>query len=320
MGHHDPTMPWRLADIPDLSGRIAVVTGANGGLGLETARILARRRAHVVMAVRDPGRGETARDSVLRTVPSGSLELVALDLASLESVRTAAAALAIAHPRIDILVNNAGIMATPWRTSPDGHELQLAVNHLGHFALTAALLSSLARSTAGRIVSLTSTGRFRARPLDLDDPRMERGYDAWLAYGRSKLAALQFAVELHARLSSAGLPVRSVAADPGFARTDLQARSVREVPALGQRFFAAFVDRFGSSPQRGAMPQLRAATDPTAPGGALYALRLVLRGDPVRVPVIARHMGAGDRARMWHASETLTGVRFDLPDPKPAER
>ncbi|HET7726615.1 MAG TPA: oxidoreductase [Candidatus Limnocylindrales bacterium] len=313
-------MAWRLADIPDLSGRVAVVTGANGGLGLETARVLARRRAHVVMAVRDPARGEAARDTVLRSVPAASLEIVELDLASLESVRAAAGRVAAAHPTIDILVNNAGIMATPRRMSPDGHELQLAVNHLGHFALTAALLPALARSAAGRIVSLTSTGRFRARPLDLDDPRMERGYDAWLAYGRSKLAALQFAVELHARLSAAGLPVRSVAADPGFARTDLQARSVREAPALGQRFFAVFVDRFGSTPLRGAMPQLRAATDPTAPGGALYALRFLLRGDPVRVPVIARHLGPGGRARMWHASESLTGMRFELPAERPTER
>lgn len=314
------TMPWRLTDIPDLAGRVAVVTGANGGLGLETARVLANRRAHVVMAVRDLGRGEAARRAVLRSVRAASTELVALDLASLDAVAAGAAGIAATHPTIDILVNNAGIMATPWRTSPDGHELQLAVNHLGHFALTARLLPSLARSTAGRVVSLTSTGRFRARPLDLDDPGMERGYDAWLAYGRSKLAALQFAVELDARLSSAGLGVRSLAADPGFARTDLQARSVREAPALGQRFFAAFVRGFGSTALRGAMPQLRAATDPSAPGGALYGLRFVLRGDPVRVPALAPHMGAADRARMWHASETLTGVRFDLSVPRPDGR
>ncbi len=306
-------MAWTLKEIPDLRDRVAVVTGANGGLGFETARVLARHGAHVVMAVRSVERGAAARDAIARMQPSASLELAALDLASLDAVHGAGTRLAAAHPRIDILVNNAGVMATPRRTTVDGHELQLAVNHLGHFVLTERLLASVAASDDGRIVSLTSSGRFFSQPIDLDDPTMERAYDAWRAYGRSKLATLQFAIELDVRLRAVGSGVRSVAADPGFARTDLQARSVREEPGLGQRFFHAFVRSVGSGALRGAMPQLRAAVDPGAEGGALYGLRFMLRGDPVPVRRLrGSQLGPSDRAAMWAASEELTGAKFDV--------
>ena len=305
-------MGWRIDDIPDLGGRVAVVTGANGGLGYETVRALARKGARVVMAVRSPAKGEASRARILAEAPASSLEVVTLDVASLASVRDAATAILAAHPRIDILVNNAGVMGIPRRESVDGHELQLATNHLGHFALTALLLPALLRSDRGRVVAITSTGRFLGRTVDPGDVAMRRSYDPWRAYGRAKLAACQMTVELDRRLVAAGATVRAMAADPGFSHTDLQARSAREARGISQRFFDVTVGWFGSSPAQGALPQLRAATDPTARGGALYALRFVVRGAPVRLPYMVWSLGDRDRATLWTVSERETGVTFDV--------
>jgi NAD(P)-dependent dehydrogenase (short-subunit alcohol dehydrogenase family) len=190
--------------------------------------------------------------------------------------------------------------------------MQFAFNHLGHFALTALLMPSMLRSDAGRVVSVTSTARFLGRTVDPHDPSMEKGYGPWRAYGRAKLAAAQFTVELDRRLATAGAPVRALAADPGFARTDLQANSARQKPGLSQRFFDASVRRVGSTPERGALPQLRAATDPRASGGALYALRFVMRGAPVRFPYLSPFLGEKSRATLWTVSERETGVPFDV--------
>jgi len=305
-------MGWSTADIGDLAGRIAVVTGANGGLGLETARELARNGAHIVMAVRDPEKAATARDALTAEIPGASLELVTLDLGSLESVHTAASALLAAHPVVDILVNNAGVMGIPYRTTADGFEMQLGVNHLGHFALTALLAPALLRSRGARVVSITSFGRFLGRPIDPADLSMERRYDPWRAYGRSKLANLQFAVELNRRLAAAGSPAKAIAADPGFSHTDLQANSARETRGLSQRFFDTTVGWFGTTPAKGALPQLRAAADPRAVGGALYGLRFVIGGPSVRNRHLVRSMKPTDLAAMWTISEQMTGIRFDV--------
>jgi NAD(P)-dependent dehydrogenase (short-subunit alcohol dehydrogenase family) len=308
-------MSWNLRDVPDLAGRVAVVTGANGGLGFETARVLAGHGAHVVMAARNPERAAAARARILAEVPRASLQLAGLDTGSLESVRSVATALATEHHRIDILVNNAGVMAVPRGLSHDGHELQLAVNHLGHFALTALLAPNLLRSPAGRVVSITSTGRFIGGPVDPGDPDMTRGYGSWAAYGRSKLAAAQLTVELQRRLEIAGVGgrTRAIAADPGFSRTGLQVRSARESQGLSHRFFEMVVRRIGSTPAHGALPQIRAATDPDAVGGALYGLRLVIRGGCVRVPYLVRGLEPASTRALWELSEHVTGVRFDLP-------
>jgi NAD(P)-dependent dehydrogenase (short-subunit alcohol dehydrogenase family) len=305
-------MPWSLADIPSLAGRTAVVTGASGGLGYQTARVLARRGAHVVMVARSAERAAEARDRILRESPGASLEIAPLELATLDAVGAAGDAIAAAHPVVDILVNNAGVMATPYRTTVDGHELQLGVNHLGHVALTARLLPSVLRAPAGRIVWLTSTGRFLGPSLDLDDPNLERGYEPWAAYGRSKRAALQVALELDARLVEAGAHARSLAADPGFAHTDLQAHSAREAPGIGQRFFHWFVQQTGSTPLRGAMPQVRAATDPSLPGGTLVALRWIMRGAPAPFPLLGPGMDPATRRRVYEASEQLAGARLEV--------
>ncbi len=306
-------MGWTTADIPDLTGRVAVVTGANGGLGLEVARELARKGGHVVMASRDQAKAESARAAVQRELPDASVELQPLDLASLASVRGAAASILAAHPRIDILVNNAGVMGIPERRTEDGFEMQLGVNHLGHFTLTARLLPALLQSTGARVVSVTSTGRHAGRPLDPDNPHLSGRYDPWRAYGQSKLANLHFALELDRRFRAAGLPARSIVVHPGFANTDLQARSVRETGGgLSQRFFRAAVRRFGMTPAQGALPLLRAATDPTAVGGALYTPRWVNWGPPVRRPMLGRSRNKDALTILWQVSERETGVRFGI--------
>ena len=304
-------MGWTTANIPHLAGKVAVVTGASGGLGLETTRELARHGAHVVMAVRNPEKAAAARDALIAGIPGASLELASLDLASLASVREAAETVLAGHPVIDILVNNAGVMGIPYRETADGFEMQLGVNHLGPFALTALLAPALLRSRGARVVAVSSTGRFLGRPIDPTDPRMRR-YDPWRAYGRSKLADLQFAVELSRRLAAAGAPAKACAADPGFSHTDLQAHAAREARGLSQRFFDTTVGWFGTTPAKGALPQLRAATDPRAEGGTLFGLRFVVGGPPVRNPYLVRGMKPRDLAAMWAISEQMTGIRFDV--------
>ncbi len=305
-------MGWSAADIPDLSSKVAVVTGANGGLGLEVARELARKHAHVLMAVRVLAKAEAARASILEELEA-SLELVPLDLASLASVREAAARILAGHPRIDILVNNAGVMGIAERQTQDGFEMQLGVNHLGHFALTALLMPAVLRSDDARVVSVTSTGRHSPGELDPENPHLEGRYDPWRAYGQSKLANVRFALELEARFRSAGASGRSIVVHPGFVNTDLQARSVRETGGgRSQRFFRAAVRRFGMTPARGSLALLRAATDPSVKGGALYTPRWVNWGPPVRRPLFRRARKPAARATLWEVSERETGIRFDV--------
>jgi NAD(P)-dependent dehydrogenase (short-subunit alcohol dehydrogenase family) len=307
-------MAWTAAKIPDQSGAVAVVTGANGGLGLEVARELARKGGHVVMAARDQAKAEAAVASIRDQVPGASLELEPLDLASQASVREAAKRILAGHGRIDILVNNAGLMAVPERRTEDGFEMQLAVNHLGHFTLTALLLPALLASDGARVVSVTSTGRHSGRPLDPADPHLAGSYEPWRAYGQSKLASVHFALELDRRFRAAGTPARSIVVHPGFANTDLQARSVRETGGgRSQRFFRGAVRRVGMTPAQGALPLLRAATDPGAVGGALYTPRWVNWGPPVRRPLLRRTRNRDAMTTLWRVSERETGTTFDVP-------
>ncbi len=305
-------MAWTASDIPDQTGKVAVVTGANGGLGLETARELARKGAHVVMAARNLDKAAAARDDILSEVADASLAVVPLDLASLESVREAGRKIAADHPIVDILVNNAGVMALPERESADGFEMQFGTNHLGHFVLTGLLMPSLLAAPAGRVVTVTSTARHFGRTVDPGNPHLRGAYEPWRAYGQSKLANHQFAVELHRRLEAAGARVRSFVAHPGFANTGLQATSARESGGgRSQEFFHGAVGRFGMSPARGALPQLRAATDPDAHGGELYAPRWVNAGVPVRRPFL-RGRSARAATTLWEVSERETGFGFDV--------
>lgn len=307
-------MAWSARDIPDLSGRIAVVTGANGGLGLETARALAAAGARVAMAARDPRKTAAAEASIKSTHPGAALDVVPLDLASLASVRGAAERILGLYDRIDILVNNAGVMAIPERRTDDGFEMQFGVNHLGHFALTALLLPALLRTEGARIVSVTSTAHHMGRAVDPENPHLHGRYGPWRAYGQSKLANFHFAIGLQRRFEAAGARASSLLAHPGLSNTDLQAVSVRESGGGGsQRFFHVLAGRAGMTPADGALPQLRAATDPAARGGEFYAPRFVNNGPPVR-RTIFRRIGL-ERAieKLWQVSERETGIRLQVP-------
>jgi NAD(P)-dependent dehydrogenase (short-subunit alcohol dehydrogenase family) len=306
-------MAWTPADIPDQTGRVAVVTGANTGLGFHTALQLARQGAHVVMAARNRDKAAAAQIEIDSRVQDASLEIRRLDLASLSSVGDFAEQVLSDHDRIDILVNNAGVMGTPRRETADGFELQFGTNHLGHFALTALLLPALLRAAEARVVSVTSTGRFFPGKLDPDDPHLTRNYGPWRAYGQSKRANAHFAIELDRRLRAAGAPVASLVADPGYSNTDLQAQSFRSTGGRGrsQRFFHVWVQRVGVSPAAGALPQLRAATDPRAQGGELYAPRWISAGPPVRFPMLTPARKALET--LWRVSERETAVQFTIP-------
>jgi NAD(P)-dependent dehydrogenase (short-subunit alcohol dehydrogenase family) len=304
---------WTAADIPDQTGRTAVVTGANGGLGLETARALAAAGAHVVMAARNPEKADAAVADIRSTVREPSLELVALDLASQASIRAAAEKVLAAHERIDILVNNAGVMGIPERRTEDGFEMQFGVNHLGHFALTALLMPALLRADAARIVTVTSTAHHMGRAVDPENPHLHGNYEPWKAYGQSKLANFHFGIGLQRRLAAAGAPAASLIAHPGLSNTDLQAVSVRETGGgRSQRFFHVLAGRTGMSPEAGARPQLRAATDPDAKGGDFWAPRFFNNGPPVRRPILRRIGLDTAIARLWEVSERETGLTIDV--------
>ena len=306
-------MTWTSADIPDQSGRTVVVTGANGGLGLETSRALAGAGAHVVMAARNQDKASAAVDDIRGGRPDASLEVVALDLGSLASVREASEQILGAHQVIDILVNNAGVMGIPERRTVDGFEMQLGVDHLGHWALTALLIPALLRADAARIVTVTSTAHHMGRAVDPANPHLEGRYGAWRAYGQAKLANFHFGIGLHRVLEGAGAPAGSLIAHPGFSNTELQAVSVRETGGgLSQRFWHVLARRTGMVPSDGARSQLRAATDPGARSGEFYGPAFVTHGPPVRKPIL-RRAGMGKAiSRLWEVSERETGLGIDV--------
>ena len=306
-------MSWTAADIPDLHGLTAVVTGANGGLGLETARELARSGAMVVMAARNQETAATAKASIESDVPDARLEVVELDLGSLASVRACADAIAEAHPRVDVLVNNAGIMGIPEQVTDDGFEMQLAVNHLGHFVLTHRLLPSLQRAPEGRVVSVTSFARYQGRPVNPENPHLHGRYDPWRAYGQSKLANVHFAMELHRRLAAANATTKSLLAHPGLSNTGLQARSVEMTGGgTSQRFWHFWARHTGMSPAKGALSQLRAATEPGVEGGSMYGPLWGTFGPPVGKPLFHRSTSRSAGRNLWEVSEKETGEPFDV--------
>jgi NAD(P)-dependent dehydrogenase (short-subunit alcohol dehydrogenase family) len=303
---------WGVADIPDQTGRTAVVTGANGGLGLETARALAGGGAQVVMAARNQERAAEAMEQIRAGVPDASLKLVELDLGSLDSVRKAAEEILAAHGTIDLLVNNAGVMGIPQQRTADGFEMQFGVDHLGHFALTALLMPALLKAQAARIVTVTSTAHHMGRAVDPDNPNLDGRYGPWRAYGQAKLANFHFGLGLDRQLRDAGAPAASLVAHPGLSNTELQAVSVKETDGgFSQRFFLTLARNVGMTPAQGALSQLRAATDPKAKGGELYGPLFVNNGPPVRKPVL-RRLGMGRAvARLWQVSERETGLKIE---------
>lgn len=303
-------MAWTAADIPDLTGTVAVVTGANSGLGFDTAAALAASGAHVVLAARDPDKVEAARHRLLAAHPSASVSTQDLDLASLASVRRAAAEVVGGHPSIDLLVNNAGVMGIPERRTADGFEMQFGTNHLGHFAFTALLWPALATGGGARVVAVTSFGRHYRGRFDADDPPLKGRYEAWKAYGRSKMANLRFALELDRR--SEGTAVRSVAAHPGLTHTELQANRLRHLP--GQRTqgrWSKWVQGTAMASAKGVLPQLRAATAPGLRGGEFFTPRYVFAGAAVRRPLSPWTRRSRRGRLLWETSERMTGICFE---------
>ena len=306
-------MSYSLTDIPDLHGRVAVVTGANGGLGLETARALAGAGAHVVMAARDQDKAARARADIESLDPDASLEVVELDLGALASVAAAAETIRAAHDRIDILVNNAGLMAMPERATADGFEMQFGVNHLGHWALTARLLPAILAADAARVVSVTSTAHHIGRAVDPANPHLHGRYRPWGAYGQSKLANFHFGLGLQQEFERHGARASSLLAHPGLSNTDLQATTVTEGGGgrLGP-FFHGLTEQTGMAPAQGARSQIRAATDPAAKGGEFYGPLFVNNGPPVRKPIV-RRIGLGAAiTTLWAVSERETGLALEF--------
>ncbi len=307
-------MGWNATDIPDQHGRTAVVTGANGGLGLVTARELAAKGAHVVMAVRNRQKAAAAVEEIRTIVPDASLELVWLDLASQASVKQAAGQILAAHDELHLLVNNAGVMGISQARTVDGFEMQFGVDHLGHWTLTALLLPALLRTPGSRVVTVTSTAHHIGRAVDVANPHLEGRYGAWRAYGQAKLANFHFGLGLQRELDRAGADTGSLIAHPGLSNTDLQAASVEgSGGGASQRFFHTLAQRTGMSPDQGALPQLRAATDPNANGGDFYGPIFVNNGAPVRKPILRRFGIDQAVAKLWEVSERETGVAVEVP-------
>ncbi|MEU0499469.1 SDR family NAD(P)-dependent oxidoreductase [Nocardia sp. NPDC005998] len=293
---------WTEQHIPDQHGRVAIVTGANTGLGFATARMLAARGAAVVLAVRDVEKGKQAAARI-----TGDVTVQPLDLTSLDSIRSAAADLRAAHPRIDLLINNAGVMYTPRQTTADGFELQFGTNHLGHFALTGLLLDRLLPVPGSRVVTVSSTGHRIRAAIHFDDLQWERSYSRAAAYGQSKLANLMFTYELQRRLAPHGSTV-AVAAHPGVSNTEL----TRNSPAAFRLPITWIAPLLTQTPEMGALPTLRAATDPAVAGGQYYGPgnRGEIRGYPKLVTSSPDSHDQAVQQRLWTVSEELTGVTF----------
>ena len=293
---------WTPRDIPDLTGRTVVVTGANAGLGLEITRILAANGARVLMACRNPAKAEAAAADVLAAQPRGTVEVRPLDLANLASVDALADRIRAEEPTLHLLVNNAGLMAVDESHTEDGFEMQLGVNHLGHFALTAGLMPVLLATPGSRIVSMSSMGH-RAGRMRFDDLNAQRHtYRRWPAYFQSKLANLLFTLELQRRLGP-DAPTQALAAHPGGSRTDLgfEGRSWTNAVMRGP------IDRFLQSAYAGALPTVRAGVDPNARGGEYYGPRYLMVGRAVLETPSRRARNAADARRLWELSEQLTG-------------
>jgi NAD(P)-dependent dehydrogenase (short-subunit alcohol dehydrogenase family) len=295
---------WTSDDVPGQQGRLAVVTGADTGLGFETAQVLAARGASVVLAVRDIEKGKRAAARIAGTAPGADVTVQPLDLASLDSIRAAAGELRAQHPRIDLLINNAGVMFPPRQTTGDGFELQFGTNHLGHFALTGLLLEQMLPVPGSRVVTVSSLAHRLGARINFGDLQSQRSYSRVAAYSQSKLANLMFTYELQRRLSGAGTTI-ALAAHPGLASTEL----TRNTPPITAFFYARVMSQKAAM---GALPILRAATDPAVAGGQYYGPRGLFgaRGYPKLAHSSGQSHDTAIQRRLWTVSEELTGVTF----------
>lgn len=307
-------MKWTTADMPSLKGKIAVVTGANSGLGLHTATGLAAAGAEVVMACRNPDKAATALEEVRSKAPGAKVQTMALDLADLDSVRSFAAAFGAKYPRLDLLCNNAGVMAVPYAKTRQGFEMQIGTNHFGHYTLTGLLLDKLKAAPAARVVSVASMAHKWTPAMDLEDVNFEhKTYKKWDAYGKSKLANLLFTFELNRRLKKAGAPVIAAAAHPGFSDTNLQFVGPQlEKSAIGGVVMKISNAIFAQPASMGALPTLYAASMPDVDGGDYIGPDgfQQMRGYPTKVGCRALARNQDLQGRWWALSEKLTGVQY----------
>jgi NAD(P)-dependent dehydrogenase (short-subunit alcohol dehydrogenase family) len=299
---------WTTADIPDQTGRVAVITGANTGLGYETALALAEHGARVVLAVRNLDKGKDAASRISATGPRGEVALQELDLTSLDSVRAAARQLRSDYDHIDLLINNAGVMYPPKENTNDGFELQFGTNHLGHFAFTGLLLDRLLPVAGSRVVTVSSIGHRIRADIHFDDLQWEHSYNRVSAYGQAKLANLLFTYELQRRLAPHGTTI-AVAAHPGGSNTEL----MRHLPGWASAVYPAIAPLFQDAAM-GALPTLRAASDPTVLGGQYYgpAGFAQTRGYPKVVGSSRKSHDVNRQRRLWTVSEELTGVTYSV--------
>jgi NAD(P)-dependent dehydrogenase (short-subunit alcohol dehydrogenase family) len=311
---------WMAADIPPQTGKLALITGANSGIGYHAALELARARCGVILACRDRIKADAARARILAAIPAAQVEVLALDLASLETVRAAAGKFLSTGQHLDLLINNAGVMALPERRlTRDGFELQFGTNHLGHFALTGLLLPALLSPETGtpesRIVTVSSIAH-RGATMDFSNLQWELGYRPWPAYRRSKLANLLFGFELQRRLERARALAISMVAHPGVANTNLFAAGPGQGSGLTARIIPMFIPLIGQSEAQGALPTLYAATAPEIRGGHFYGCDgfREMRGYPVEVRAETQAYDEALAAKLWEISENLTGVRYPLGD------
>ncbi len=303
-------MPWTVSDIPDQTGRVALITGANSGLGLEMSKILLSKGATVLMGCRSPSKAQIVQEDFLGSSNSSNLDIVPLDLSDLISISKAVHFLKREYGRLDLLINNAGIMAFPRMLSKQGFELQFAVNHLGHMALTLLLIPLLEKQPQGRVVTVTSGAQFIGKIL-WDDLQGEFNYSRWGSYAQSKLANTMFAIELQNRLKLSGKKLISLSAHPGLVRTNLQKTSSSKNNLIYERLLYFLLTPFFQSCSMGVLPQLFAATSRSVQGGEQYSPRLNFRGYPIlsKIPAIAKDFN--NRERLWRISEQLllgTGV------------
>jgi NAD(P)-dependent dehydrogenase (short-subunit alcohol dehydrogenase family) len=310
---------WSALFAPSQAGRTAIVTGANSGIGYHAAAGLAHTGAHVVLACRSEDRGRDALDRLKAAQPRADVELRLLDLADLDSVRDFAQAARDEYPELHLLVNNAGVMAIPRRETADGFEMQFGTNHLGHFALTGLLMPSLLAADDPRVVTVSS-GAHRMGRIHFDDLQARRSYRRWRVYGQAKLANLLFALELKRRAEAAGTPLRSLAAHPGYAATNLQTQSGRmRGNRLDELANVALNKIVAQTDEQGALPTLYAATM-DLPGGTYVGPNgpLELRGAPTVVQPASHARDEKTAARLWEVSEDLTGVKYEFAVKAPA--
>lgn len=306
---------WTAQDIPDQTGKVAIVTGANSGLGYETTLALARKGALVVLASRNEEKVETAVSQIRQQVPDASLAFIQLDLADLSSVSAFVEQFKASYDQLHILCNNAGVMAIPYRQTADGFEMQFGVNHLGHFALTGLLLDRLIHTPDARVVTVSSGVHHRG-VIKFDDLNSEKTYDKSAAYAQSKLANLLFAYELQRRFDEAGVDTISVAAHPGYADTNLQATGPQMAGSAIQETIMNLANRlFAQSQAQGALPQLYACTMPDVSGGAYYGPDgfMEMRGYPTEVKSSQASYDETAAQRLWQVSEQMTGVTYNIP-------